>query len=58
MPKNQAGPIATPATLVARPPKNKKGGPGKYDGEPGLPGRTASKEGAPEKVRDDCDSKY
>jgi hypothetical protein len=44
--------------MVARPPKNKKGGPGKYDGEPGLPGRTASKEGAPEKVRDDCDSKY
>lgn len=43
--------LNTPLEFVAEP-KGNRGGPGEYDGEGGLPKRTHSPNGVPEKVRD------
>lgn len=46
--------LNTPAdNLEAGNPNDRKGGPGKYDGVPGLPARTSSKNALPEKTYDE-----
>jgi hypothetical protein len=48
--------VETPMEPIAKAPAGYKGGPGVYDGEKnlpaGMPGRTHSPNGVPEKVRD------
>ena len=40
--------------LLKDPPADYKGGPGKYDGQPGWPGRTPSPNAVPEKILEDA----
>jgi hypothetical protein len=44
--------IKTPCEDIGNPPKDNRGGPGVYDGEPGLQKRTPSPNAVPEKIYD------
>jgi len=44
--------VETPMEGAKAPPAGNKGGPGVYDGEKGLPSRTNTPNGVPEKIYD------
>ncbi len=53
MSKGDSSLIHTPMDDIVGNPKEHRGGPGVYDGEPGLPGRTPSPNAVPEKTYDE-----